>query len=83
MGSMRLASFNSVSLKSLNLPGGNATATSRSICSTSSNTADSSRRPFAVNRTTVARVQGGKVTKLLGVVDEAGMLRQVGVLPVG
>lgn len=38
-------------------------------------------RPIAVAAHVLLEVEGGKVTKLSGIFDEAGMLRQLGALP--
>ena len=42
-----------------------------------------SNRKIAVAAHVILTVQGGQVSDLLGVFDEAGMLRQLGVLPAG
>jgi predicted ester cyclase len=40
-------------------------------------------RPIAVPAQVILNVQQGRVTSLLGVFDEAGLLRQLGALPGG
>jgi predicted ester cyclase len=40
-----------------------------------------SRRPVAVAAHVVLSVQGGRVREVIGVFDEAGLLRQIGALP--
>jgi predicted ester cyclase len=41
------------------------------------------QRPMVVPAHVILEVEGGKVKKLRGIFDEAGLLRQIGVLPSG